>query len=372
MSKRVILIVLDSVGCGALPDAHTYGDAGANTISHVIAAANHTPRLDNLCAMGLSLIDGVSGLPECQNPTAKWGVMAEQSPGKDTTTGHWEIAGIILESPFPTFPVGLPQTFIAAFEMAIGRKVLCNTAMSGTAVIEKYGAEHIETGALIVYTSADSVFQIAAHEAVIPLEELYSICRTARAMLTDELAVGRVIARPFEGISGSFTRTLRRRDFSIEPPCDTMLDIIKAHGLEVRAIGKIGDIFASRGITLEDHSTGNKDCIDATLRHMELCGDGLIFTNLVDFDMLYGHRNDAAGYLAALEYFDKRLPEITSAMKAGDLLIITADHGCDPTTPSTDHTREHVPILVHGDGVGAIKNAKSFTLVNDMILAHLL
>ena len=372
MSKRVILVVLDSVGCGALPDAAKYGDEGANTLSHVIAAADHKPKLDNLLAMGLSRIEGVDGLPYNPSPTAKWGRMAEASPGKDTTTGHWEMTGIVLPAPFPTFPDGLPASFIAKFEDAIGRKTLCNQAMSGTVVIEEYGAEHMKSGSPIVYTSADSVFQIAAHEAVIPPEELYSICRTARRLLTGDVAVGRVIARPFEGAPGTFARTPRRRDFSVEPPADNMLTKLKAAGLEVRAVGKIGDIFAGVGITLEDHAAGNPACIDATLRHMKECGDGLIFTNLVDFDMLFGHRNNAAGYLEALEYFDGRLPEILSAMREGDLLIITADHGCDPTNVSTDHSREHVPLLVYGDGTGEIPTPQSFTLVSKIVLGHLL
>ncbi len=372
MSKRVILIVLDSVGCGALPDAAKYGDEDANTLSHVIAAADHAPRLDNLLAMGLSRIDGVGGLPGNPAPTAKWGKMAEMSPGKDTTTGHWEMAGIVLTAPFPTFPDGLPASFIEKFEETIGRGTLCNRAMSGTVVIEQYGAEHMHTGRPIVYTSADSVFQIAAHEAVIPPDELYTICRTARELLTGDVAVGRVIARPFEGTPGSFARTPRRRDFSVVPPSDNMLTKLKAAGLEVRAVGKIGDIFAGVGMTLEDHVAGNPACIDATLRHMKECTDGLIFTNLVDFDMLYGHRNDAAGYLAALEYFDGRLPEIISAMQEGDLLVITADHGCDPTNASTDHSREHVPLLVYGDGTGEIPTPKSFTLVSEIVLGHLL
>jgi phosphopentomutase len=298
--------------------------------------------------------------------------MAEASPGKDTTTGHWEMTGIVLPTPFPTFPNGLPASFITKFEDAIGRETLCNKAMSGTVVIEEYGAEHIKTGKPIVYTSADSVFQIAAHEAVIPPDELYAICRTARALLTGDVAVGRVIARPFEGAPGNFARTPRRRDFSVEPPADNMLTKLKAAGLEVRAVGKIGDIFAGVGITLEDHAAGNPACIDATLRHMKECGDGLIFTNLVDFDMLYGHRNNAAGYLTALEYFDGRLPEILSDMREGDLLIITADHGCDPTNASTDHSREHVPLLVYGDGTGEIPTPASFTLVGELVLTHLL
>lgn len=372
MSKRVILIVLDSVGCGALPDAAKYGDEGANTLSHVIAAADHEPKLQNLLAMGLSRIEGVDGLPYNPAPTAKWGRMAEMSPGKDTTTGHWEIAGIVLSAPFPTFPNGLPASFIAKFEAAIGRGTLCNRAMSGTAVIDEFGAEHMRTGKPIVYTSADSVFQIAVHEALIPPDELYAICRKARELLTGDIAVGRVIARPFEGAPGSFVRTPRRRDFSVEPPADNMLSKLKAAGLEVRAVGKIGDIFAGVGITLEDHAAGNPACINATLSHMIECENGLIFTNLVDFDMLYGHRNNAAGYLAALEYFDGRLPEIISAMREGDLLIITADHGCDPTNPSTDHSREYVPLLVYGDGTGEIPTPESFTLVSEIVLGHLL
>lgn len=347
MNKKVILIVLDSVGIGALPDAESYGDVGAHTLKHVIEAAK--PQLPNLRKLGLYNIEGGDfGAPEAVT-TGAYGRMAEVSPGKDTTTGHWEIAGAHLTHPFPTFPEGFPADFIAAYEKAIGTKVLGNYASSGTVILDELGEEHLRTGYPIVYTSADSVFQIACNEAIIPPEKLYELCRTARKMLQgDVLGVGRVIARPFVGEkAGAFSRTGNRRDFSLLPP-RTMCDVLADNALTVYGVGKIEDIFANKGITQADHAAGNPACIEATYKAQEKVFDGLLFVNLVDFDSVYGHRNDVQGYAAALEEFDRALPGIMERMGAEDLLILTADHGCDPTHPGSDHTREHVPLLVYG------------------------
>lgn len=355
MSKKAVLIVLDSVGIGALPDAAAYGDAGAHTLRHVITACN--PKLPNLRRMGLYNIEGGDfGAPE-EKTSAAYGRMREVSSGKDTTTGHWEISGVHLSHPFPTFPDGFPADFIAAYEQAIGTKVLGNYASSGTAILDELGEEHIRTGYPIVYTSADSVFQIACNEAVIPVEKLYELCEIARSMLQgDELGVGRVIARPFIGEKkGGFTRTGRRRDFSLVPP-RTMCDVLADAGLTVYGVGKIEDIFAEKGITKSNHAAGNPACIDATLAAQDEDFDGLLFVNLVDYDSMYGHRNDVAGYAKALEYFDERLPQIIEKLGEDDLLILTADHGCDPTHPGTDHTREHVPLLVYGKKLGGNVN----------------
>ncbi len=344
MQKKVIVIVLDGVGIGALPDAALYHDEGAHTLGHVLA--RHPVPLPNLWRMGLANIQD-STLPNPDPaPQAAFGRMRERSPGKDTTTGHWEISGAVLAQPFPTFPDGFPADFIAGFEKAIGRATLGNYATSGTAVLEALGQEHLRTGFPIVYTSADSVYQIAAHEDVIPVEELYRMCETARALLTGPLAVGRVIARPFSGHPGSFARTSRRRDFSTVPPT-TMLDLLSQAGFTTYGVGKIEDIFCHRGLTHSNHAAGNPACIDATLEAMGQDFSGLIFTNLVDYDMLYGHRNDPAGFAGALEAFDQALPRIIAAMGIQDLLILTADHGCDPTHPGTDHTREHIPLLIY-------------------------
>ncbi len=341
--NRSILIVLDSVGAGALPDAGKYGDEGANTLGNTVRATGL--RLPNLEAMGLGAIPQAT-LPE--NPEAR-GLSArlkEQAPGKDTTTGHWEMAGVTLRAPFPTFPDGFPGEFIARFEAAIGTKTLGNFAASGTAIIQQLGEAHVKTGYPIVYTSADSVFQIAAHEAVVPLDRLYEICEIARGMLTGDYAVGRVIARPFTGDrAGQFTRTAARRDFSLMPPGRTVLDDLKDAGKDVIGIGKIEDIFAGRGLTQSDHAAGNKACIEATLKALKRPFEGLLFVNLVDFDMVHGHRRDAENYARALKEFDGALLQITQAMEPGDLLIITADHGCDPTFRGTDHTREYAPLL---------------------------
>lgn len=351
--KRAIIIVLDSLGIGEMPDAAKYGDEGSNTLGNITREMKDKPwyMLKNLTSMGLGFIDGIDYIEKVNNPTAAVGRLSEKSKGKDTTTGHWEIAGIVLEKPFPTYPEGFPEEVINAFEKAIGRKCIGNYAASGTEIIEKLGKEHMETGFPIVYTSADSVFQIAAHESIIPVDELYDMCEKARAILTGEHAVGRVIARPFEGEPGSFKRTDRRKDFSLKPIKKTLLDYTKGKGLEVRAVGKIEDIFAGSGITHAVHINGNMDGVDKTIEWIKEDFSGILFTNLVDFDMLYGHRNNVEGYARAIEDFDRRLPEIIGAMKEGDILIITADHGCDPTTGSTDHSREYTPLIVYGKPV---------------------
>jgi phosphopentomutase len=345
--NRLTLIVLDSVGIGELPDAERYGDRGSNTLANTARAVGGL-NLPNLGRLGLGNILAIEGVPPVKQPLAAYGRMAEASAGKDTTTGHWEIAGLLLERPFPVYPHCFPPEIIEPFEKRIGRPVLGNRAASGTAIIEELGEEHIRTGYPIVYTSADSVFQIAAHEEVIPVDELYRMCRVARELLTGPHAVGRVIARPFVGTPGAFKRTDRRRDFSLPPPAPTVLDLLTQNGYPVLAVGKIEDIFAGRGITEAIHTKDNMDGVDRTIACMRRLERGLIFTNLVDFDMLYGHRNNPRGYAAALEAFDRRLPEILSAVRADEVLIITADHGCDPTTSSTDHSREYVPLLVYG------------------------
>lgn len=348
--KRAIIIVLDSVGMGELPDAADYGDIGSNTLGN-IAAAVESFSLPNLEKLGLGCIEGIRGYPAADNPAGCFGRMAERSAGKDTTTGHWEIAGVTLEKPFPTYPHGFPDVIVKRFEAAIGTKTLGNYAASGTEIIKELGQQHIKTGYPIIYTSADSVFQIAAHEEVIPIEKLYGICSEARSILTGEHAVGRVIARPFAGTEGSFARTDRRRDFSLKPIRKTILDYIKEKGHQVKAVGKIEDIFAGEGITEAVHIHGDMDGVDKTIGYMEQKFEGLIFTNLVEFDMIYGHRNNAAGYAQALSQFDERLPELLDAMAPEDILFITADHGCDPTTKSTDHSREYVPLLVYGGNI---------------------
>ncbi len=342
--KRVVLIVLDSVGVGALPDAAAYGDAGTNTLAHTARAVCGLA-LPHLGALGLGNIVPVAGVPPAPRPRAAYGKMATRSAGKDTTTGHWELAGLVLDRPFPVYPDGFPADVIAAFEAAIGRPTLGNRPASGTVIIEELGAEHVRTGAPIVYTSADSVFQVAAHEEVVPPEELYRICRVARMLLTGEHAVGRVIARPFAGAEGRFARTPRRKDFSLAPGGETVLDALKARGHAVVGVGKIGNIFAERGLTASFPTRDNEQGVDRTLAVLREFLSGLVFTNLIEFDMLYGHRNDAHGYAAALAAFDRRVPELAGALAPGDLLVLTADHGCDPTTPGTDHTREYVPLL---------------------------
>lgn len=353
MNKRVILIVLDSAGIGALPDAAIYGDEGSNTLGHIYnTVANF--KLENMERLGLGNIDGVHYIGKFPVPEGSYGKLAEASAGKDTTTGHWEIAGIITEKPFPTFPNGFPRALVEAFTRATGRKVLCNMPMSGTEVIKKYGMEHIRSGSPIVYTSADSVLQIAAHENIISCDTLYEICRTARE-IANEYQILRVIARPFIGDSpDNFTRTPNRRDFSIPPQENNMLVNIASAGLPVSAIGKIEDIYAGRGVTASIHTISNADGIAKICDFMQNTQTGLIFANLVDFDMLYGHRNDITGYAEALRAFDAALPGILSEMKQDDILMITADHGCDPTTASTDHSREYIPLLIYGSNISSV------------------
>ncbi|HYE12793.1 MAG TPA: phosphopentomutase [Patescibacteria group bacterium] len=346
MIDRVILVVMDSVGVGELPDADIYGDKGSNTLENILKKMPNLS-LDHLNNLGLGNIEGLN-IPKVENPKGAYGKALELSPGKDTTTGHWEIAGITLNQAFPTYPNSFPQSLIEQFENAIGIKTIANEVASGTEIIARLGDEHVKTGYPIVYTSADSVFQIAAHEEVIPLEKLYEMCSIARKMLTGEHAVGRVIARPFIGTSGNYKRTSNRRDFSLLPISETMLDVIKENNLSVMAVGKIEDIFAGVGVTDAVHTKSNMDGVEKTLEYMKTDKKGLIFTNLVDFDMTYGHRNDVEGYGNALKEFDNRLPEIMSSLKDTDVLIITADHGCDPTTASTDHSREYIPLLVYG------------------------
>lgn len=351
MAKRVFLIVLDSVGIGALPDAADYGDAGSNTLK----ACYDTGKLSlpNLEKLGLFHIDGNGcGKKTDIDPTARIARLRECSKGKDTTTGHWEMMGILSERPFPTYPNGFPPEIIGEFERRTGRKTLCNRPYSGTAVIADYGGEHCRSGALIVYTSADSVFQIAAHEAVVPVEELYRYCEIAREILCGEHAVGRVIARPFEG-EHPFRRTPRRHDFSLVPPKKTSLDRLSEDGYDVIGVGKIYDIFAGQGLTESRREIGNETDMKITSELQARDFHGLCFTNLVDFDMLYGHRNDVEGYTNALNRFDEWLGGFLEKMRKDDVLMITADHGCDPSTPSTDHSREYVPLLVFGAGVRA-------------------
>lgn len=350
MVNRVIMIVMDSVGIGELPDARLYKDEGSNTIGNISKKLGGL-RLLNLERLGLGNIDGIEGIVKVKNPIGCFGRALEKSKGKDTTTGHWEIAGLVLDKPFSTYPNGFPKDVINEFERRIGRKVIANGPASGTAIIAKLGDEHVKTGYPIVYTSADSVFQIAAHEDVIPLDELYNICKIAREMLIGDHAVGRVIARPFIGSNGNYTRTANRRDFSLKPLKKTLLNYICDSGQNVYAVGKIEDIYGGYGISKAVHTKNNMDGVDRTIEYMKESDRGLIFANLVDFDMLYGHRNNVEGYANALREFDYRIPEIIDKMKDDDVLIITADHGCDPTTQSTDHSREYIPILVYGKSI---------------------
>jgi len=360
--KRVAVIVLDSVGCGDAPDEAQYNDSGSNTLGNTSKAVNGI-NLPNLGKLGIGNITEIKGVPPFESPIGAYGRLTEVSAGKDTTTGHWELTGIILENPFPTYPNGFPEEIIFAFESKIGRKTLGNYPASGTEIIKDLGKEHLHTGKPIIYTSADSVFQIAAHEVVVPLHELYRYCEIARELLTGEHAVGRVIARPFIGEIDNFTRTEDRKDYSLEPPENTILDMIKSVGMEVAGVGKIEDIFAHRGLTMSSHTGNNMDGVDAVISYLQQDFYGLIFANLVDFDAIYGHRNNPQGYADALEAFDKRLPEILGSLKKDDVLIITADHGNDPTTPSTDHSRERVPILIYGKHIrqnNYIGNRSSF------------
>ncbi len=348
MAKRVFLIVLDSFGVGEMADAADFGDAGSSTVRSCF----NTGILDvpNMRRLGLFNIDGVTVGDKCSEPTGAYMRLSELSRGKDTTTGHWEISGIVSKKPFPTFPNGFPQEVIDKFSAATGRGVLCNKPYSGTKVIADYGEEHLRTGDLIVYTSADSVFQIAAHESIVPPEKLYEYCCMAREILTGDYAVGRVIARPFEG-EYPFTRTPRRHDFSLVPPKDTMLDILSRSGFETIGVGKIYDIFAGKGITFAEREIGNDTDMAITSRIQSGDFRGLCFTNLVDFDMSYGHRRDPMGYAKALNTFDKWLGGFMEKMNSDDVLIITADHGCDPCHSGTDHTREHIPVLIYGDEI---------------------
>jgi phosphopentomutase len=345
--NRIILMVLDGLGVGELPDAAEYGDSGANTLGHIAEAFGGVV-LPSLEALGLGHVGRFAGIRRTGAPDGCFGKMAQLSKGKDSTTGHWEMAGLVLHEPFPTYPDGFPIDLIAAFEQAIERKVLGNRTASGTHIIQELGEQHLRTGEPIIYTSADSVFQIAAHERVISVKELYRICRVARKLLKPPHQVARVIARPFIGEPGAFTRTEGRRDFSIEPTGRTLLDVLKLSGQPVVSIGKIEDLFAGRGVTRSIHTTSDAVGLDETIRALKTVPRGLIFVNLVDFDTLYGHRNDVAGYAKALKAFDDRLPALLAGMRQGDALFLTADHGNDPTTAGTDHTREYVPLLAYG------------------------
>lgn len=349
MIKRVFLIVLDSLGVGELPDAYKFHDEGSNTLRAIRTSKFFVG--DNLKKLGMFNIDGVEG--GIENPTGVYARLSEKSAGKDTTVGHWEIAGLVSENPLPTFPDGFPKEVIDEFEKQTGRKTLCNKPYSGTEVIKDFGKEHVDTGALIVYTSADSVFQIAAHEDVVPVKELYRYCEIARKILTGKYGVGRVIARPFVGSYPDFVRTDNRHDFSLTPPGDTMLDLIERKGLDTIGVGKIYDIFNGKGIKETYHIRDNADGMRVTKELQAKDFNGLCFVNLVDFDMVYGHRNDAPGYARALSEFDEWLGGFMQNMQPGDVLMITADHGCDPATPSTDHSREYIPLLVYGSEIKA-------------------
>lgn len=371
MINRVIWIVLDSVGMGALPDAEQYGDVGSNTIGNISKALGGL-HLPNMEALGLGNIDGMEGIRKTQHPIGCYGRFAEQSKGKDTTTGHWEMVGIYLDSPFPTYPDGFPKEIVEAFEKAIGTHMIGNKPDSGTAIIEELGERHMQTGYPIVYTSADSVFQIAAHEERIPVERLYEICEIARNILKGDHAVARVIARPFIGQPGEFARTANRKDFSLKPPHPTVLDHLKTANFQVAAVGKIEDIFSGQGITEAIHTKDNMDGVDQTLNYLKQDQKGLIFTNLVDFDMKWGHRNNVKAYAEGLEAFDARLPEIIDTMKDTDVLLMTADHGCDPTMPGTDHTREYVPFLAYGKALRSNVNLgtrKTFADIGQTVAA---
>ena len=348
MSKRVFIIVLDSCGCGEMPDSYLWHDEGSNTLG-AIRKDEHFD-CPNLVNLGLFNIEGVGG--GVSDPQGSFARLKETSMGKDTTIGHWEIAGIISPKPLPSYPNGFPEDVIEEFEKRTGRKVLCNKPYSGTEVIKDYGEEHVKTGALIVYTSADSVFQIAAHEDVVPVPELYRYCQIARDMLQGEHCVGRVIARPFTG-EWPFTRTSNRHDYSLIPPHTTMLDVLKKNNLATISVGKIYDIFAGKSVSECNRTTSNANGMEVTLDIQKRDFEGLCFVNLVDFDMKYGHRNDIVGYASAMTEFDRYLGEFLKNMRADDMLIITADHGCDPSTPSTDHSREYVPMIVCGDGIKA-------------------
>jgi phosphopentomutase len=369
---RAIVLVLDSVGCGALPDAAAYGDEGSNTIANTAAAVGGL-EMPNLRKMGLGNITEIKGVAPTATPTASWGKNAEQSAGKDTTTGHWEMMGLHLTQPFPTYPDGFPPQVMEAFVRETGYGWLGNYAASGTAIIQALGDEHVATGYPIVYTSADSVFQIATHEDVISVEELYRICAIARErVMVGEHAVGRIIARPFVGpVDGTYVRTHRRRDFALKPLEPTVLDRLTERGVTCYGIGKIGEIFAWQGVCESPHVTDNMDGFTKLVQRVASGDEGFVFANLVDFDMLWGHRNDARAYAKGLEAVDARIPELLGAMEDGDLLIVTADHGCDPTTASTDHSREHTPLIakVKGVDVGAALGTRStFSDIGETVL----
>jgi phosphopentomutase len=352
MKNRVILLILDSVGVGALPDSEKYGDVGVNTLNN-IAKNVESFKIPNLINLGIGNLEDVTHVPGTESALGAFGRSMEVSNGKDTTMGHWEIAGLHINEPFNTYPNGFPEEIIKPFEEKTGRKVVCNKPASGTVVIDEYGPDHLKTGDLIVYTSADSVFQIAAHEEIVPIKDLYKYCEIAREMLMGEHQVARVIARPFIGEVGNFTRTSNRHDYSLKPFDKTVLDQLKEAGKDVIAVGKIVDIFDGEGITESVHTKSNMDGVDKTLEYMKENNDGLIFSNLVDFDAKFGHRRNIEGYKEALEEFDARLPEITAALQDNDILILTADHGNDPSYKGSDHTREHIPILVYGKNIKA-------------------
>lgn len=349
---RATVMVLDGVGVGALPDAADFGDEGSNSVGNTARAVGGLT-LPNLGLLGLGNVADIVGVPPVADASGAYGRMAEVSPGKDSTVGHWELMGVVSPRPLPTYPDGFPRELIEEYERRIGRKTLGNEAISGTVIIDQLGAEHMRTGSPIVYTSADSVFQVAAHEEVIPLEELYRICMVAREMLTGEHAVGRVIARPFLGEPGSFRRTQDRRDFSLAAPEPTLLERLVGAGHQVIGVGKVDDLFAKRGLTACHHTVDNKVAAEKVIELLREGGQGMILANLIEFDMLSGHRNNPEGYAAALEAFDAQLAHIMQVMKPGDVLFIVADHGNDPTTPSTDHSREYVPLLVCGAPVKA-------------------
>lgn len=348
MTKRVFLIVLDSCGVGELPDASKYGDAGSNTLKACYDSGKLS--VPNLEKLGLFHLDGMD-YPTHSIPMGAYGRLAERSAGKDTTTGHWEIAGLVSETPMPAYPEGFPTEILTEFSRRTGRGVLCNKPYSGTQVILDYGQEHLSGGDLIVYTSADSVFQIAAHEELVPVETLYEYCQIARDILRGEHGVGRVIARPFVGEYPNFVRTANRRDFSLVPPADTLLDILQKQGLDTIAVGKISDIFAGKGVSRKLLTHSNDEGMEITKQLMQEDFHGLCFVNLVDFDSKYGHRNDVLGYTEALNRFDEQLGELLPLLREDDVLVVTADHGCDPSTPSTDHSREYIPLLVYGKGI---------------------
>jgi len=368
--RRIILIVLDSVGVGELPDAADFGDEKSNTISNISKVVGGL-NIPNLKRMGIGNITDILGAERISSPIASYGKCNERSIGKDTVTGHWEMAGVIIETPLQTYPNGFSKEIMSEFEQKIGTNTIGNVVASGTEIIKELGDTHVKTGFPIIYTSADSVFQIAAHEKVIPLEKLYEMCQTARDMLVGDKIVGRVIARPFIGEKGNYTRTSNRKDYALDPFGKTMLDYIKEDGQNVMAVGKIEDIFNKKGITEAIHIKNNMDGVDKTLEFMKTDKKGIIFTNLVDFDMLYGHRNDVKGYASAIEKFDTRVPEILGLLGKDDILIITADHGCDPTTASTDHSREYIPLLVYlrNNKIGTnLGTRSSFTDIGKTVL----